>query len=524
MLLGRKDPLAHLHSNLSPKYIGFTTPPNQLDTSNNGKEERTRSLRRRHNNSALNADTSVEKDKEIDVSFTPTSDSPVGFVRRTPRNKDSPGTTPDRNTKRKDFVSPIDKLLIKNGAVMENNNLPLEDKNEAAVNDKEALQKNVKTKNNKNSMKTKEDDVMEDLGVKNLENDDEKIHQEDKEEKVDFENGLEKTDQEEKDNKSVANGDCKDDIKEVEEEIESNISISCEMARQMEEFEDETKSLKEAIQSDIEEDIEKIEKTETQSNNDVEDEDKDKAVANTTKEKQNNQETETENEENLKPETNKEIPNLQETKDQDKMEITITDSPETKSLLNEEQKENNEVKIEMESAETESSNEFVVDASTSANSPSAVSMDSAKGSSIVTEGSWMSFSTGDLFWGQIYNYCYWPCMVCPDPEGKTITTEEVGRSGDQIVLVHVRFFADNGRRNWVKRENLLPYNGIENYQERIDEVREKYGAKSAKYKLYVPAKRKEQVWFEAVNEANIVAEVAYADRLEKFYEIFEKSK
>ncbi|TMW41095.1 hypothetical protein DOY81_013825, partial [Sarcophaga bullata] len=193
------------------------------------------------------------------------------------------------------------------------------------------------------------------------------------------------------------------------------------------------------------------------------------------------------------------------------------------SPANKEQNDKILTKMETESIETESNNDYAaVDATDTANSPSTISMDSAKGSSLVNETPWMSFSTGDLYWGQIYTYCYWPCMVCPDPNGKTITTEE--RTGDHHILVHVRFFADNGRRNWVKRENLLPYVGVESYQERIEEVREKYGVKSTKYRQHVPSKAKEKIWYEAVNEANIVADVPYSERLEKFYEIFEKSQ
>ncbi|CAD6994051.1 unnamed protein product [Ceratitis capitata] len=160
----------------------------------------------------------------------------------------------------------------------------------------------------------------------------------------------------------------------------------------------------------------------------------------------------------------------------------------------------------------------------SAKSPSAVSLDSAKGSSIVTGMTWMSFTTGDLFWGQIYTYCYWPCIVSPDPDGKTITTERNARNGEENVLVHVRFFADSGRRNWVKRENLIPYTDLENYKQQMREIRKKYGKNSLKYKLLLPKPNKVMIWREAIKEANKVAEVIYEDRLTKFFEIYEHKK
>ncbi|KAI8130631.1 putative histone-lysine N-methyltransferase Mes-4 [Lucilia cuprina] len=522
----KKDPLANLHSNLSPKYIGFTTPPQQLNSS---KEERTRSLRRRHNNSTNNADSSLDKetaDMTFSTTFTPNNESTVGFVRRTPRNKDSQSTPDSSSAKRKDFVSPIDKLLIKNGAVMENNNnLPLKEYNELNSKGKELI------KDEQNKVQEMETE----LGVKKLENCDDTID-------LDSVKECET-------NGTISDGNCEEAIKDKDEN-EDSISVSSVIAKQLEDDDEEE------IESKEDEPIqEKENNTENEADtsqhqlNEEEYEEQQSKLEEAKDERQSEVGIENDYFENksnaslqnneIEMETNE---NEAEDKDSDKnddktsleensgeqMETSKSISPLNESVIESpetgEQNEKSQVKIELESVETESNNEFVVEATASANSPSAVSMDSAKGSSIINEGSWMSFSTGDLYWGQIYNYCYWPCMVCPDPEGKTITTEEVGRSGDQTVLVHVRFFADNGRRNWVKRENLMPFNGIESYQERIDEVREKYGPKSAKYKLYVPTKRKEPVWYDAVNEANLVNEVAYAERLEKFYEIFEKSK
>ena len=429
-----------------------------------------------------------------DSSFTPSNESTVGYVRRTPRNKESE-VTPDRSTKRKEFVSPIEKLLIKNGAVMEHNNNLLLNDNEFAV--KRNIMQHEKEGNISSSLEhnkeTEEDQQQDVIEIIESCDDDNNNVSEDDEEDIEDEN--------EKENSTL----CKQEDKENEETEKQNIQIGDDV--------------------DVGTPIHEIENANNPNDDGNGDEDNIQEDPNIT----------------LKPVNTITVGRVAKRRRKSKINIIIekkssnkkitastkpvrpTNKSRIESPVNKEQNDKILTKMETESIENESNNDYsAVDATATANSPSAISMDSAKGSSIVNETPWMSFSTGDLYWGQIYTYCYWPCMVCPDPDGKTITTED--RTGDHQILVHVRFFADNGRRNWVKRENLLPYIGVESYQERIDEVREKYGVKSTKYRQHVPSKAKEKIWYEAVNEANIVADVPYSERLEKFYEIFEKSQ
>uniref|UniRef100_A0A1B0BEG3 Histone-lysine N-methyltransferase n=1 Tax=Glossina palpalis gambiensis TaxID=67801 RepID=A0A1B0BEG3_9MUSC len=171
--------------------------------------------------------------------------------------------------------------------------------------------------------------------------------------------------------------------------------------------------------------------------------------------------------------------------------------------------------------QSESHNEEVAGDIPLAKSPSAFSTDSAKGSSISNEGSWLTVDVGDVFWGQIYKFCFWPCMACSDPDSDNLTKDDVSRS---VTLIHVRFFADNGRRNWVKRENLIPFVSLENYMEHVEDVKEKFGNKGMHLKAFLPTKRKESLWRQAINEACLVTELPHSDRLKKFHEIFEESK
>jgi len=164
---------------------------------------------------------------------------------------------------------------------------------------------------------------------------------------------------------------------------------------------------------------------------------------------------------------------------------------------------------------------------TSIKSPSSVSIDSAKGLSIVTDPGWPTYQVGDLFWGKVFSYCFWPCMVCPDPIGQIVGNMPSHPQRSSLdnatvpIQVHVRFFADNGRRNWIKPENLLSFAGLKAFEEQREEVRVKNGPKSAKYRQMVPKRTKVVIWRQAIDEAQLVSQVPYSDRLEKFYQIYE---
>ncbi|KAH8277415.1 hypothetical protein KR026_010650 [Drosophila bipectinata] len=162
-------------------------------------------------------------------------------------------------------------------------------------------------------------------------------------------------------------------------------------------------------------------------------------------------------------------------------------------------------------------------------SPSSVSIDSAKGLSIVTDNGWPTYQVGDLFWGKVFSYCFWPCMVCPDPFGQIVGNMPSHPQRSSLdaatvpIQVHVRFFADNGRRNWIKPENLLPFAGLQAFEELREEVRIKHGPKSAKHRQMNPKRAKLTIWKQAIEEAQIVTQLPYAERLEKFYQVYENA-
>ncbi|XP_061397653.1 nuclear receptor binding SET domain protein [Musca vetustissima] len=535
----RKDPLANLHSNLSPKYIGFVATTSNLD---NNTEDRSRKTRRRHNQSNNGQDLSLSKDTpdmDDDISggkLFGVHDTSVGYVRRITRE---PTNSPEnRNGRRKEFVSPIDKLLRKNRSMVEADKLVGDDpwaekekllKNHSFPDEKHIFRDEIFVNNNHNHVYDKnEADANNECGK-----------------------GMKKH-QNEYHTDGNANGYNSGQLSESEKDMSSENENNSQGNSDSQGKNNDTKT--EIYNSDAVDTPSPVKLV--KSTDSIRRKDRDKSI-DTANDKlsENGEEKQSECENAFDEEIDERCPkisndnlvkqNLMETKCNDidenanEKHMATTPTPEQDASNTIEVGNTTEGHDDDAIAENEYKSEDArdmvdgvgeVDANTdfvhtsSAKSPSTISMDSAKGSSILNEGTWMSFSTGDLFWGQIYNYCYWPCMVCPDPEGKTITAKENVTSSDQHVLVHVRFFADNARRNWVKRENLMPFTTLEQYQERLDDCRQKYGTKSAKFKQFVPKKNKVAVWYEAVNEANMVAAVPYEDRLEKFYEIFDKSK
>ncbi|EDV93184.1 GH19166 [Drosophila grimshawi] len=165
-------------------------------------------------------------------------------------------------------------------------------------------------------------------------------------------------------------------------------------------------------------------------------------------------------------------------------------------------------------------------------SPSSISLDSAKGLSIVTDSGWPAYQMGDLCWGKLFTYCYWPCMICPDELGQIVGDQQTHpqrKSTDSVpgatvsIQVHVHFFADNGRHNWIKSEFLLPFAGLKAYEELRESVRIQHGPRSFKYRQMVAKQSRQHVWRQAIDEANIVAQIPYPERVQKFYEIHENN-
>lgn len=88
-------------------------------------------------------------------------------------------------------------------------------------------------------------------------------------------------------------------------------------------------------------------------------------------------------------------------------------------------------------------------------------VDSAKGSSIDLDN---SYRKGNIYWGaQTMKTIHWPCIVYVDPETDQIIRKHAAKGNE----IHVSFFADRGRRGWVRESCMVPFEGVEDYTARI---------------------------------------------------------
>ncbi|XP_055848792.1 nuclear receptor binding SET domain protein isoform X2 [Episyrphus balteatus] len=541
----RKNPLENLQSNLSPKYIGFSTPTS------------TDKRRSRYRTTKLN-------DSDGPSSYFQSSHSLIGCVRRTTVNGrlNSPKSSPEVSTRRGDlFESPIEKLLRKNGAMKSLPNSP--NMGQTSTPDFTEEIGSNKKKNCVVRLEQMSHDMVP-FGNNSTVNVEEEVGRDfidltgDHEERVmgDEDEILVLTAVHDKVTDSVAEAANTESIHEVEKDDIASKAMDEDIVMEENEPNEEFQIIKEspAVPTSIpeKETVKQMPKLTVE----VDD------VINTQEEEsESSPKDETRNDsaqkehivvvvEDKAPASEDPIEELLPSSDdheiipptddlptiidaeEDNQTINIpheTNKQDTLSESSSNQKDITEA-ININTELEDNNNEQLLDSNTkfhsedmlSLKSPSTYSVDSAKGSSLDNDLNWVSIETGDLFWGQIFQFSYWPCIVCPDPEGKTITINE-NRDQSQHVMIHVRFFADNGRRSWVKRDNLVAFNGLDAYKRKQKEIEEKYGKRHPKSKVFAIGKRT-KLWQQAIREADLIETIAIEERMDMFNKLLEEVK
>lgn len=573
----RKNPLESLQSNLSPKYIGFSTP-----TSTDKRKSKYRTIKL--------------KGSDDSSSYFSSAHSLIGCVRRTTTHGgqlNSPKSSPVLTSRRGDlFESPIDKLLRKNGAIKSLPNSPnqltspefivnqrikplksfeevvnkkkncvvrLEQINHDMVNlsnsyfgcenaDLEADNIDSASHNEEiepefDASATEHDLIFIQNEKKSLQTntvvDDEEKHSKDKGitkelEPMDAVESLPDTDERTSKSEDVIVNTEQTDSKTRDEDVvmKDESKETSQPITKTPLGQDIINALSEVLTSaEIEENVDiLVDEKQTESIEERLSSNQNEQISNEMKQVSEILKEETSIEDKLISPTNPvevennhqpNIPN--ESDEQSKLPQQV---PTNQNNINETININTQLDGNQNSHQLLNSNsKFTSEEMLSLKSPSTYSVDSAKGSSLDNDLNWVSIETGDLFWGQIYKFAYWPCMVCPDPEGKTITMNEGGGSEQsQHVLIHVRFFADNGRRSWVKRDNLMTYNGHDNFQKKQKEIEQKYDKKSQKYKMFFVTQSKLKLWNQAIREADLIESIPMEERLEMFFKLVDEVK
>lgn len=121
---------------------------------------------------------------------------------------------------------------------------------------------------------------------------------------------------------------------------------------------------------------------------------------------------------------------------------------------------------------------------------------------------------GQILWGAFNNKSvHWPCIVIPDPEdGLLKKNTSTKRSG----LVHVNFFADNGRRAWISEILTLPFSTLEEYKAIVER---QFKALRLKVNSF---KRKRPTWVLAIQQAEELEKYPIEARKKRFQELLEE--
>lgn len=121
---------------------------------------------------------------------------------------------------------------------------------------------------------------------------------------------------------------------------------------------------------------------------------------------------------------------------------------------------------------------------------------------------------GDMVWAKVGCHPYWPAMITKDPTKNTI--KQILKTNTSHSY-HVRYFADNGRRSWVRATALMHYKNRNDLEILIDVSKPTFA------KQYKVPKGKLALWELAVDELESIRHVQISDKLEFFIQALTQS-
>ncbi|XP_057325332.1 histone-lysine N-methyltransferase NSD2 isoform X2 [Microplitis mediator] len=127
-----------------------------------------------------------------------------------------------------------------------------------------------------------------------------------------------------------------------------------------------------------------------------------------------------------------------------------------------------------------------------------------------------TWKTGQLAWAQVSTFPYWPCIITMEPDSnRYVKWRAFGKSVTN--MIHVQYFGDKGRHNWVPEASLMPFSGLDSFKKKAkewntkpDAVRKKEPKKSCGYLVKPTISAK---WLIAVREAEQVMPMEPDERL-----------
>ncbi|XP_020293467.1 histone-lysine N-methyltransferase NSD2 isoform X2 [Pseudomyrmex gracilis] len=122
---------------------------------------------------------------------------------------------------------------------------------------------------------------------------------------------------------------------------------------------------------------------------------------------------------------------------------------------------------------------------------------------------------GQLAWARVGNFPFWPCVVTLDPETMTYHKFRVS-SRSSVLLVHVQYFGDKERHNWVTKNCMMEFTSIEDFMNLSKMLTPEMKKKDPKYAAALVVRKAKKKWNEAVKEALEVQQLTLEERNERF--------
>ncbi|XP_043481484.1 histone-lysine N-methyltransferase NSD2-like [Leptopilina heterotoma] len=131
---------------------------------------------------------------------------------------------------------------------------------------------------------------------------------------------------------------------------------------------------------------------------------------------------------------------------------------------------------------------------------------------------------GQLAWARGSSYPFWPCVVTLDPT--TLLYFKVQNKGrSQALMVHVQYFGDGGRHNWVLSHYMIPFVGLEDFKARAKSITPEIKKKDPKFAAaFTPKMGVKKQWGIGVTEASGLMHLSNEDRASIFEPVIPEEK
>ncbi|XP_028044600.1 histone-lysine N-methyltransferase NSD2 isoform X2 [Monomorium pharaonis] len=124
---------------------------------------------------------------------------------------------------------------------------------------------------------------------------------------------------------------------------------------------------------------------------------------------------------------------------------------------------------------------------------------------------------GQLAWARVGNFPFWPCMVTHEPTSKIHCKLRATSKSTFMMLIHVTYFGDKGRRSWVSANSMMPFTNLQDFLKLAKSLTAETKKKDSKLAAaFVVQQRSKIRWDNAVQEAMKAQPKTIEERLALF--------